>query len=612
MASRKAIATVLLVGGVAFAASALLYRGGKDVHVDFERGYEGSFVEGFHPRERAEGKYFRWTDESSFVELHHLPRRGTFEVDLVLKTIRPAGADLPSLAFTANGVTLRRARAFPGVSTYRLDVPSSTSRLRLGIESETFESGGRKLGVQVLGVTVKLGGQRPSWLVPALFLSLTAMLIAAAGVVCRLPLGVAGGAGLLLGLALVHLTTLQAALFSSYPRDVSILAGFVLAAAALIRLGLDRLAWLERGESSVAAGILAFVLLLKLGAVTYPLTLSSDAEFQANRMRQFLQGNLHPTSETQHDPPFRFPYPVALYAVAAPLAKLGVDLVPSLEVVTALFDVVVSGLLLFLGWRFLDDFRAGAIAAVLYPLVPMNVLSFSAGNFTNIFAVSMLATAFSALLLTHGGGSRRAIVAFLLTTFLALTAHFGMLIEGIVLWPVWLLLLGLAPAPSSGDRGGLRLLSLAAAAAFLAAGLYYLGYLELFTSQFRRAAEGNAGPAAGDTLLIAAEQLGWVLLATAILGSLAFVRRPLAGALAAAVSGWLLVTAFFLGADLVTPLEIRYWLQALPLLAFLAGAYLSRAWDRGVVGKTAATAAFLYMAATGLWTLYRTMVFSYH
>jgi hypothetical protein len=612
MASRAAIASVLLAGTVAFAASAMLYRRSGDAQVDFERGYEGGFVEGFHPRERVEGKYFRWTDESSFVDFHHVPKRGVLGVEVVLKTIRPPGAPLPVLGFTANGVTLNRARAFPGVATYRFELPSSSSRLRLGIESETFEAGGRNLGVQVLSVTVRLSGQRPSWLVPAAWMSLAAMLIAATGMVCRVPLGVAFGAALLLSLSFVHLSTLEAVLFSTYARDVTVLLAVVLGAAALIRALLNRLSWLARSESSAAAGILALVLLLKLGAVTYPLMLSSDAEFQANRMSQFLRGNLHPTSETQHDPPFRFPYPVALYTVAAPVAKLGVELVPSLELVTVFFDVMVSGLLLFLARRFLDDFRAGALAAAIYPLVPMNVLAFSAGNFTNIFALSMLASAFAALLVTLRGGSRRATVAFGLTTFLALTAHFGMLIEGIVLWPVWLLLLVLAPAPSSGDRGGLRSLALAAAAAFLGAALYYLGYLDLFTSQFGRAAEGNAGPSPGDTLLIAFEQLGFVFLATAILGSLAFVRRPLAGALAAAVSGWLLATALFLGADLLTPLEIRYWLQALPLLALLAGAYLSRAWDRGVLGKTAATAAFLYLTATGLWTLYRTMVFSYH
>jgi hypothetical protein len=72
------------------------------------------------------------------------------------------------------------------------------------------------------------------------------------------------------------------------------------------------------------------------------------------------------------------------------------------------------------------------------------------------------------------------------------------------------------------------------------------------------------------------------------------------------------VTALFLGADLLTPVEIRYWLQALPLLALLSGAYLSRAWDRGVLGKAAAAAAFLYMSAVGLQTLYQTLVFRYH
>jgi hypothetical protein len=295
---------------------------------------------------------------------------------------------------------------------------------------------------------------------------------------------------------------------------------------------------------------------------------------------------------TQHEPPFRIPYPVALFAAAAPLARAGVDLVPALEITTGLFDVLVSGLLMFLGWRFLDDFRAGALAAVLYQLVPMNALSFSAGNFTNLFAVSMLVCAFTFL-------SAGAVAGTGLATLLALTAHFGMLLQGVVLWPIWLVLLWMAPRPVKDRRA---LLTIAVLAAFLIAAVYYLGYLELFKSQYGRALGGERS---GGMISFLGEQVGFVFLATAILGSASFVRQPLA-------AGWLGATLFFFALDLWTGLEIRYWLQALPLLALFSGAYLSRAFSRSRSGRAAAIAALAYMGFVGMRTLFECMVYRYH
>jgi hypothetical protein len=592
MVSRRSLIVAAAVGAFAFASSSLVYQRGGAILIDFERGYEGAFVDGFHPRERAEGKFFRWTDDASYVELRNLPSKGTIEAEVRLRTIRPGGQPLPSLAFTANGVTVHRAAALPGVVTYHFRLPSS-ARLRLGIESETFDAaGGRKLGVQVLGIRLKLPEELPSFEEPALWISLASILLLAAGLAAGspFPIAVLGAVGL--SVPFVYLLSFQAVRFSSYPRDVALLAASTLAAAALVRAILDRLGWLHASDRALATAMLALLLLVKMSALSYPLMLSSDADFQANRMRDLLQGNWHPTSVTQHDPPFRIPYPVSLFATAAPLAKAGVDLVPALEMTTGLFDVLVSGFLMFLGWRRLDDFRAGVLAAVLYQLVPMNMLSFSAGNFTNLFAVAMLTGAFGFLAV---GAAAAAGVA----TLLALTAHFGMLLEGVVLWPLWLVLLWLAPKPVVDRR---TRLTFAVLAAFVLAGIYYLGYLDLVTSQYGRALSTDGAGAPGAFL---GEQLGYVFLATAALGCVSFVREPLA-------AGWLLATLFFFGVDLWTGLEIRYWLQSLPLLALFSGAYLSRAFDRSALGKAAALAALAYTGFVGIRTLFECMVYRYH
>jgi hypothetical protein len=594
MVSRRSLIVAGLAVAFAFAAASFRYPKDGAVLIDFERGYEGAFVSGFHPRERAEEKYFRWTDDASFVEIRHLPAKGPIAVEARLRAIRPAGQSLPALAFTANGVTVHRAIALPGIVTYHFQFPSTSSRLRLGIESETFDAaGGRKLGVQVLGIRLKLPDELPSFETPALSMAIAALLILGAGLVSGLSFPIAVVAALVLSLLGVYFLGLGPVRYSSYPRDFALLALATLVFAAGIRALLNRLGWLHASDRTVATALLALLLLMKIGMLSYPLMLSSDADFQANRMREFLQGNWHPTSVTQHDPPYRIPYPISLFAIASPLAMGGVDLVPALEITTGLADVLVSGLLMFLGFRALDDFRAGALAAVLYQLVPMNPLSFSAGNFTNLFAVAMLTFSFVFLF-------ARAALGTGLATLLALTAHFGMLLEGVVLWPLWLLLQWLGPKPVRDSR---RLVTAAVLAAFLAAGLYYLGFLHLLMSQYGRA----LSPTGMDSgiVALAGEQLGFVFLLTAVLGSLSFLRARLA-------VGWLAATLLFLALDLVTAIEIRYWLQALPLLALFSGTYLSRAYDRSTLGKAAAIGAAAYIGVIGLRTLFECMVYRYH
>jgi hypothetical protein len=476
--------------------------------------------------------------------------------------------------------------------TYRFTFPSSSQELRLGIESDTFEAaGGRELGVQVLSLRVRLPDELPAFEAPATFLGVAAMLFAGTALAAGLSFPVAVASGIGLTLPFLHLLGLQGVRFTSYPRDVALLAGSTLLVAAALRALLIRLRWLHPGDRAIATALLAFLLLMKMTMLTYPLMLSSDADFQANRMRELLQGNWYPTSVTQHEPPFRIPYPISLYAVTAPLAALGVALVPALEITTAVFDVLVSALLLFFGWRFLDDFRAGAIAALLYQLVPMNALTFSAGNFTNLFAVAMLTLAFVSLQAGNAAATG-------VSTLLALTAHLGMLLEGIVLWPLWILLLWMGPKPVKDRRA---LSTAAVVGAFVVAGLYYVsGYLELFTSQSGRTLSGG-----GDVTSLPAEQIGFVFLATAMLGSVSFVRMPLA-------MGWVTATVLFFLADLLAGMEIRYWLQALPLLALLSGLYLSRAFSRTLLGKVAAAGALAYIGWVGARTLVDVMISRYH
>jgi hypothetical protein len=279
---------------------------------------------------------------------------------------------------------------------------------------------------------------------------------------------------------------------------------------------------------------------------------------------------------------------------------LGADSAVSLSFMTGLFDVVVSIVLIYLGWRFLYDLRAGILAGFLYQLVPMNALSFSAGNFTNLFAVAALSLAFVFMF------SSPVICAF--WTFLAVTAHLGMLIEGAILWPAWLIFFWLAPTPVNDQR---KRLTLALTVAALLAGVYYLGYWDLFTSQWDRALERDSATAAAGPRSKLAE-LGWVFVVVAALGALALVKRPFSSTYRGAAAIWLGVTVLFAVIDTLSAIEIRYVLQALPVLALFAGAYLSRALERGWRGKTAAIAAIVYIGVLGFRTIYEVLLTRYH
>ena len=312
-------------------------------------------------------------------------------VETLLRVRRPGGEPRPNVAFTLNGTTVERVVSLPGRAVYPFAFPASRSGMRLGIRSDTFDPNGtgiRLLGVQVLGVTLAFPDNPPSWLAPSLLMGGAAMLFFAAVLV-------AGAAPLWAGLS--SLVIASGVRFSPRPTRTPLfelsegrgvarggdLGRFSLSPfrARKARLASPRLA-------GVVLASLGIVLLLEMAVVFYPLRVSSDADFQANRMLHFLEGNWHPTSVTQHHPPFDIPYPVSLYATAASLVLLGADRVVSLSFMTGLFDVFVSIVLIYLGWRFLDDLRAGILAGILYQLVPVNALSFSAGNFTNLFAVA--------------------------------------------------------------------------------------------------------------------------------------------------------------------------------------------------------------------------------
>ena len=621
-------ALALLPLVVAGSATYWVYHQPRAAYVDFERRYENGFISGFHGHERMEGRGFRWSTGDSLVRLENLPRQTRLRVEVRVKALRPRDVPLPQLRFTANGATVFETLSAPGLVTYRFGVTLREDSLLLGIHPDVFvpadydREDDRVLGVQVFSVSVQpLGGELP-WAAPATQMILAGALLLAAGLLAGLPIAVSSLATCLLLGGFAYLLGQDSVPFSPYPQRAAVLAAVTLAASGILRAVLSRVKWLAPTERAILTGVLAGGLLLKLAGLFYPLFFSSDAEFHANRLLEVMEGNLFTTSVTQHDPPFRIPYPVSLYVLAAPFSAVGLDTISVLKTLTALADIGVGLALAFLGARFLHDVRAGILAAAIYQLVPLNFLAFSSGNFTNLFGAAATVV-FVCLLLTasRGGGSLSVVTGTFLASLIALTAHFGSFLYGGVLWLAWLAALRwVAPrGPGAGQEGKIWVATLASLAMVC---VYYLGYLELFTSQWSRVlsrdyATGDAatgGPLAKLFFNWAffREQVGVVFGVVALLGAVPIVRKAGDTAFHATAVVWMGITGLFFLLDLTTALEVRYVLQVLPLSALCAGSFLSGAFRRGRIGRFTAWWVVGYLSVTGLRSYAYCLLERYH
>jgi hypothetical protein len=289
---------------------------------------------------------------------------------------------------------------------------------------------------------------------------------------------------------------------------------------------------------------------------------------------------------------------------------------------TALFDVGIGLVLAYLARRFLGDIRSGILAAALYQLVPINFLAFSAGNLTNLFGAAATTLFIGFLLAAYSGGKRLSAVGVFVFSLLALTAHFGTFLYGMLLWPALLVAVFLlAPQELSSPRSRNVIVGLVVGSVVVAL-VYYAGYWELFTSQWDRVltrdyATGGAaieGPLAKlvFNLHFYREQVGIVFWVLAFLGALGLLARPAHSVFHSAIAAWVGVTAVFFVLDLTTALEVRYLLQIMPLLALFAGRYLSGSLERGGSGKWAALMVLGYLVVAGLWNIHDCMLYRYH
>jgi hypothetical protein len=193
-----------------------------------------------------------------------------------------------------------------------------------------------------------------------------------------------------------------------------------------------------------------------------------------------------------------------------------------------------------------------------------------------------------------------------------------------------LLVAALATGALVAARGGAALRPMAAAVALAAVGaaiaataIYYAHFVETYRSELGRIAQETAanaadagGRTAGDRLASIPYLLrihyGVPAMALAAFGALRLIRPAFARSasaadpLALALGGWTAGCAIFLAIGILTPVDMRYYLAAVPVVATTAAYGASSAWnDNAPPSRLWWRAAAAMLLAATVWTGFR-------
>jgi hypothetical protein len=303
-----------------------------------------------------------------------------------------------------------------------------------------------------------------------------------------------------------------------------------------------------------------------------------------------------------------------LYIAALPFADVvtrNTGDMALLRIMVVAFDAAAAALLYFAVVRSWGDRLAAAMAVALYHLVPLDFGIMTVGNLTNAFAQAM--AVFSLVLVASPAVrlERRTAVASLAllmaAAFLSHTSTFALLVPAAVFISLVFLWKG-GPALRSPAYA----VALAATvAALCAVAVYYRHFGEVYAEQWTRISGETAAnvPDAGgrtaiDRLLDAPRQLqllfGVPILALAAVGTYHLCARSARDRLTLSLFGWSLSCALFFAIGIGTPVDMRYYLAAIPAFAITAAAGASWMWTTGGASRGVAVALLLWAAWTGI------------
>ena len=260
----------------------------------------------------------------------------------------------------------------------------------------------------------------------------------------------------------------------------------------------------------------------------------------------------------------------------------------------------LAGLLLYgMAVRVRGDRLAGALAVAMFHLIPLGFEVIAVGNLTNAFAQSLsvgaLALMASARVRLERPASVACLAAALAVAFLSHTSTFAI---GSVAACVIALVFWWRGGPALRSPAGAVLVA-AIIAAVVAVIVYYAHFIETYRTELARiggetatAAPDAGGRGIAGRLASVPRYLylyfGIPVLALSGWGAVLLWRRGARDRTSLATVGWLVTCGLFLVLGVLTPVDMRYYLAAIPGVALLAAAGGAISWGSGGLSRAIA------------------------
>jgi hypothetical protein len=586
-------------------------------------------LSGVHPAERDEatGLTFAWTGADVALRLPGLDRRVPWFLEMRVRGGRENPADNPELTFYVDGVRLTAEASRTEFADVRLTIPPRPDRprgARVTVQvSRTFVPGPndpRPLGVMLDRVTVTPDGLAVPPADAFAGVVRAGALLAAAVALLGVTPGSAVGAAILIAAGQGAMVSRGFAPYTDFASLAARLAMSIGLAMVLPVLVAERLRGTTlRNTARFAVAFTGAALFLKLLVLLHPDMPVGDALFQAHRFQEVIRGNYYFTSIAPGN--YLFPYAPGLYVAALPFADLvrrEAGDVMLLRIVVAATDAAVGALLYAVVVRAWSDRRAAPFAAALYQLIPLDFMVAAGGTLTNAFAQSLAVPSLAVmsahwLRLQHLPAVALLVLA-LVAPFLSHTSTFAILSATTV---AVALVFAWRGGPAMRSPAGAVLVAGVVAVA-LAIAVYYAHFLDTYRTELGRIGGETATGAAdagGRSIADRARAVpmyvnayfGIPAVALVAAGAWQLWRRAARDRLTLTVAGWSLTCGAFLLMGVLTPVDMRYYVAALPAVAIVAAAGASAGWSAGGMWRAATVALLAWSTWLGLETWWTTL-----
>jgi hypothetical protein len=617
----RAAATGVLAALAGAVWLALLYGRSPALRLDFDLTPPADLVRGIYPSERdpATGRTFAWAGETLTIALADIDRQVDWRMDLRVRNARVNGLPSPELQFYLDDELVLTRPTSVDFEDVSLPIPKRPARSGLMLvirSSSTFVPGPGD--PRALGVMLDSLGLTPAGIVlpPQDAIAGVALASAAVGVTIALlgvTAGSAVGAAVLVSAGIAALVAKGFGPYTDYAADAARATIWIGAITAILTAAV-RAARREpfRNTARFAIAFTSAALSLELLALLHPNMPIGDALFHAHRFQEVLAGRWYFTSVAPGG--YQFPYAPGLYVLAIPFAGLvrrgSADMTLLRTIVCAAH--ALAGLLLYsMAVRVRGDRVAGAIAVALYHLVPLGFAVITVGNLTNAFAQSISVGALSVMasgaLRVESRGTVALLMVLLAAAFLSHTSAFAIVSVAACLIALLFWWRG-GPALRSP---ALAVLLAAVVAVSLAIGVYYAHFTDTYRTELARigAETAAAAPDAGGRDLSArlwsvprylSEYFGVPVLALAVWGAMLLWQRGARDRVSLAAAGWACACLLFLALGIATPVDLRHYLAAVPILALVAAVGAAITWTHGGYRRAAVSGLLVWSSLVGV------------